>query len=111
MVNFMWIYVIFFNQYVFVQRTLVWSSKMILQTCDFRDSFLRHRLPKTKEKNYSDLQNLDCSKKGLGKYINNKEKCWNSGGSTTGTLPILWVKYATSELGKYTTFTLQGDEH
>ena len=48
------------------------SSKMILQTCDFRDSFLRHRLPKTKEKNYCDLQNLDCSKKGLGKYINNK---------------------------------------
>ena len=87
------------------------SGKMILRTCDSRDSFLQHRLPKTKEKNYSDLQNLDCSKKGLRKFINNKEKCWNSGGSTTGTLPILWVKYATSELGKYTTFTLQGDGH
>ena len=50
------------------------SSKMILQTCDFRDSFLRHRLPKTKGKNYSDLQNLNCFKKGLRKFINNKEK-------------------------------------
>ena len=51
------------------------SGKMILRTCDSRVSFLQHRLPKTKEKNYSDLQNLDCSKKGLRKYINNKEKC------------------------------------
>ena len=53
------------------------SGKMILQTCDFRDLFLQHRLPKTKEKNYSDLQNLDCSKKGLRKFINNKSYILN----------------------------------
>ena len=75
------------------------------------DSFLRHHLPKTKENNYSASQNLDCSKKGLRKFVNNKKKCWNSGGLTTWTLPIFRVKYTASEFGKHTSFTLQGDAH
>ena len=37
------------------------------------DSFLRHHLPKTKENNYADSRNLDCSKKGLRKFVNNKK--------------------------------------
>ena len=46
---------------------------MILQTCEFTIRFLRHHLPKTKENNYSDSRNLDCFKKGLRKFVNNKK--------------------------------------
>ena len=83
------------------------SSKMIFQTCDFRDSFLRHRLPKTKEKNYSDFQNLE----GSGKVYQQQRKMLKFWWIDNRNFANIVSEIRNERVGKYTTFTIQDDEH
>ena len=62
---------------------------MIVQTCDFKTRFLEITDRKERGKYYSDLGSLECFKKGLRKYFNNKVKFQNAGGSTKVTHPTL----------------------